>query len=95
MGDMVDIRIDLKVTTTAANQEFTFRYEFGSGSGTPFYIDLGTIIEKAAGQYGYLDYTGIYMGNSLVLDNPSELQFDTDSAATVEVGGFYIKVTRR
>lgn len=94
LGDMVDIRIDVDVTTTSPNQDTSVQLQLGIG-GSPYTLELDEISPKTARTKKMLSYTGIYMGDANTLNNPGEFQLDTDSNATIVVNGWYLKVTRR
>lgn len=94
LGDMVDIRIDVDVTTTSPNQDTSIQLLLGIG-GSPYTLEIDEISPKTARTKKMLSYTGIYMGDANTLNNPGEFQIDTDSNATITVNGWYLKVTRR
>lgn len=94
LGDMIDLRVDIDVTTTAPNQEVVVRVTLAIG-GVPYSLEVDRAVFKSAGTYKMLSYTGGYMGDANTLDNAGEVQLDTDDAATVTVQGWYCKVTRR
>lgn len=96
LGDMVDIRIDILVTTSGANQNVELQLQLGIG-GSPYTIELDFISPKSAGTYKMVSYTGIYMGDINTLGNPGEVQLNTDASMTngITVNGWYSKITRR
>lgn len=96
LGDMVDIRVDVEVTTTTANQDVSLQLELGIG-GVPYTLQVDFISPKTAGFHRLLSYTGIYMGDTNTLNNPGEVQLDTDAslASAIKVNGWYIKIIRR
>lgn len=95
IGDWVDIRIDVTVTTTAANTVTTLAFELGLG-GTPFEISIGANYFKAAGTYNITRYLGLFVGSANTRDNPAKIKMKSDAGtATVEVNGWYMKVGKR
>ena len=96
LGDMVDFRVDLIVTTSGANQNVSVQIELGIG-GSPYTLDIDFISPKTSGTYKLISYTGIYMGDNNTLNNPAEIQLDTDASMTdgITVNGWYCKIHRR
>ena len=90
LGDMVDIRLDIEVTTTKANQIVNLSMFHGVGA-TEYEIEIDANQFKTAGTYRIAPYTGFYMGNTLTLNNYTEIRMKSDAAATVKVNGFYVK----
>ena len=90
LGDMVDIRLDIEITTTTANQIFFLSMFHGVGA-TEYEIQFASGFYKTAGTYRLAEVTGFYMGNTLTLNNYSEIRIKSDSDATVKVNGFYVK----
>lgn len=94
VGDMVDMRTAIEVTTTSPNQEVIIRIEVALG-GTQFSVILGRAQFKTIGTYPMTYWMGGHIGSEDVRTNPAEIQVDTDSSATIEVIGWLFKVTRR
>ena len=93
LGDQIDIRIDLEVTTTSANQEFDIEIMLGVG-GTPYTLPVRTIYRKTASTKSIVPYFGFYMGDANTLDNTGEIGVKSDTACTVKVNGWYIRVVK-
>jgi len=89
--DMVDIRLDIELTTTTANQEFEVVLEMNT-DGVPYDIPFANGIVKTAGSINVNRYNGVYMGDSGTLNGKARFKIVTDSAATVLVRGWYVKV---
>lgn len=94
LGDMVDIRLDIQVTTTTSNQDVFVAFSLGIG-GSEYSLPFHYLSPKLAGTYSIVRYGGFYMGDSNTLDNYGNFSVDTDSAATIKVNGWYCKITRR
>jgi len=94
LGDEVMLRIDYIVTTTANNQIVNGFMTFDIG-GTPYNLTLGSSYFKVVGTYNIIKVVPFYIGNEGTLNNPAELYFDSDAAATLQVNGFYISAKRR
>lgn len=95
LGDMIDLRVDVDVTTTTPNQEVSIRLDVAIGTVGNFQLELDRRTFKSAGTYKLIRYIGGYIGNAFTNDNPAEIQLDSDAACTVLVDGWYCKVTRR
>lgn len=95
LGDQVDIRIDLSITTSSANQEVDLRLVMGVGDMSTYNLNIGHISYKTAGTYSLIVHANVYMGNTLTRDNPAEIEIKSDATATVVVNGFYIRAFLR
>ena len=91
LGDAVDIRFEIEVTTTSANQTVQVVLELGQG-GSPYNIPFSFDLFKTAGAYTLSRYTGIYMGDANTLNNPGQFKITSDSSCTVKVAGWYCKI---
>lgn len=94
LGDMIDIRLDLEVTTTQPNQEVTvdLRLAVGGGEYTiPFIHDSF----KTAETHKLVKFNGIYMGNTDTHENPAYFEVSSDDDCTVKVNGWYCKIVRQ
>lgn len=94
LGDMVDIRLDIEVTTSSVNQEITVELELAQGAGT-YRIPFLQLSYKAAGLKKVGAFTGIYMGDTNTLNNPGQFIFTSVDNATIKVNGWYCKVLIR
>lgn len=91
LGDVVDIRIDISVTTTAANTDTMLKLNLGI-SGTPYSLVVDHSSFKTAGTYQLTKMFSIYMGDTNTLNNPASITLSSDSgSATAVVNGWYIK----
>ena len=93
LGDMVDVRLDISVTTTGANQVVKIILEMAT-DGTPYDIVFDEVVFKTAGTYQIVRTNGVYMGNSSTLNDGAKFRISSDANATVVVNGWYCKVTR-
>jgi hypothetical protein len=95
IGDMIDIRLDLEITTSGPNQEYGVVLELGQGV-TPYRIPFAVNTNvKLAGTVSMNRYNGIYIGNALTKDNPGQFLVASNGAATVTVNGWYCKVVKK
>lgn len=94
LGSEVELRLNMNITTSAANQAVLGRLSLAIGHGSAYTLPTFNQQFKSAGTYGVSIYTGLFIGNEFTRDYPGEIQIWTDASATVRVSGWYIKVTR-
>ena len=95
LGDMIDLRVDVNVTTSTPNQEVVIRIDVAIGTIGNFQLELDRRVFKNAGVQPMISYTGGWIGSDFAKDSPAEVQLDTDASATIVVQGWYAKITRR
>ncbi len=96
LGDTIDIRLDMVVTTTAPTQEIDVDLEMAIGSpGGAYDIDFYRNIVKSAGAYDVNRWTSVYMGNEDTLNYPAKLKVRSDDTASAVVRGWYVRVLPR
>lgn len=93
LGDVVDIRLDVEVVTTSANQDVKIVLELGIG-GSVYEVPFLSTTAKVAGTHPLNRYNSVYMGDSNTLTNGAKFKITTDSAATVKVNGWYCKIIK-
>lgn len=93
LGDTVDIRLDILVTTVSPNQNVDVKLVLGSGLGQ-YSIPFSNTSFKTAGIHPINVYNGIYMGDNNTRDNPAEFQIQSDGNCTVVVNGWYCKILK-
>lgn len=94
LGDMVDIRLDLSITTSSPNQLVEIDLLVAVG-GSQYAIPFSRNVYKNAGSQSLNRYNGIYMGDTNTLNNGAKFVVRSDSAATLVVNGWYCKVLVR
>lgn len=95
IGDLIDIRLDLQITTTGTNQDFDIVLELGQGV-SPYQIPFAVKTNvKAASTVFVNKFNGIYIGNTLTRDNPGQFKLQSSANATVQVNGWYCKVIKK
>mgnify|MGYP000356743854 CR=1 FL=1 len=94
LGDMVDIRLDLNVTTLSPNQLVEIDLLVAIG-GSQYAIPFSRNVYKNAGTQNLNGYNWIYMGDANTLNNGAKFVVRSDSAATLVVNGWYCKVLVR
>lgn len=95
LGDTVDIRVDVTVTTASPNTDVALALFLGVGSGSEYpIIFMPSRSFKSAGTYQITEFNSVYMGNALTVSNPAEFRIKTDGNATVVVNGWYVRVLK-
>ena len=91
LGDVVDMRVDLEVTTTSANNVVEILMEFGIGS-TPYKLTFEQRYFKNAAAHKMVVPVSFYIGNAVTLNNPARLLVKNDTVgSTVKVNGWYVR----
>ena len=92
LGDTVDFRLDVALTTTNVNTALTVALEIDP-AGSPYLIPLIPFSNfKSAGTYDIIRWMGLYMGNTATLNGGARLIAQADTAgATIQVNGWYIR----
>lgn len=93
LGDSVEIRLDVEVTTGGANHVIDIDLQLGIG-GTPFQIPFisGQNI-KTASTFRATRWQSIYISNANTRDNPAKFRIASDSTGdTVVVNGWYVRL---
>ena len=94
LGDKVDIRLDIDVTTSSVNQEIEIDLELAQG-GSSYRIPFAHLFYKSAGSKKVGAFMGIYIGDTNTLNNKGQFIFTSDDDATIIVNGWFCKVIRR
>ena len=94
IGDTVDVRVDIDVTTNSANQEINLRLNFNNG-GSSFTLPFYQNTFKATGAHSIVTIATFYIGAAPVKDNPITIQIESDDTADVTVNGWMIRVLPR
>lgn len=95
VGDTIDIRIDISLVASSANDNFSLDMELGLGA-SPYTLNLGKVIYKSSGTYQYVTYSGVYLGDTNTLNNPARLTVTSDTTGdSVTVNGWYVRVIKR
>jgi hypothetical protein len=94
VGDMIDIRLDVSVTTVTNNTAVDVDLFMGTGGS----IDVPFISAqnfKTAGTYNLIRYQGLYIGSEDVRDNAAQLKIKADNNCTCVVNGWYVRYTKK
>lgn len=95
LGDVLDIRLDLQVTTSSPNQNVDVVLEVASGTGGTYDIPFISNTYKNSGLQRLNRFNSIYMGDTNTRDNPAKFKIKSDGNATLVVNGWYCKVLKR
>ena len=94
VSDMIDIRMDISVTSTSPNQEVNVDLELGQG-GFDYRIHYDQAFYKTAAAHPVNRYNGLYIGDENTRGNYGQFLFESDDDATIVVNGWYVKILRR
>lgn len=91
LGDQVNIRLNIRVTTTGANQVVSVKMVAAIG-GTPYDIFWQSSYYKTSGLQDPIVKTSlVYMGDANTLNNGARFEVESDGNCTVEVIGWAIQ----
>jgi hypothetical protein len=94
VNSMIDVRLDLAVTTTTANQIVRLRADLGIGGASAFSLEGAQTLFKTAGAYSLVHNMAFYIGSTALAAAPGEFRIYSDATATVRVNGWYIRITK-
>jgi hypothetical protein len=95
IGDQIEFRIDVDVTTTAANQVVRGYIKVGIGTIAEYELPIFLRGIKTAGTTKFSELTKLYIGNPYWRDAPAEIYIFSDGNGTVKVNGWYTPIIRR
>jgi len=99
LGDTIDIRLDLDITTSSPNQNVKIIIELGIGSfpiGTYQLTFSGEKTYKTAKTYlNETWFSSVYLGDAVTKDNEAKFIFESDDDATIVVNGWYVRANKR
>lgn len=95
VGDTIDVRIHVQVTTTSSNQKVSMSAKFGIGSVSQFENSIYENMFKSAGTHEVSFVAPFYIGSTYITDYPAELYLTSDATATVKVDGWYVRILRK
>ena len=94
IGSTVDVRVDITITTSTANEYVALRIVLGEGDPSEYTLTISSDLIKTAGTYNLVKYFGFFIGNTLTKNNPAQLEVYADATCDVQVNGWYIKVSK-
>jgi hypothetical protein len=96
LGDIVNIRYDYTITTSAVNQESNLYLEIGVGGGSPTTRNQHDTFFKVAGSHPTTVLASFLMVSNLgILNFPTEIYFTSEANATVVLNDLLISVIKR
>jgi hypothetical protein len=95
VGDMVDIRLDITVTTSSSNTSIGVLLHLGTGGGAYVVPFIQEHLFKTSGTHQITRFNSIYMGDSNTLNNGGQFKITADSNCTVVVNGWYVRCIRK
>jgi hypothetical protein len=95
LGDTLDIRLDIDVTTTSPAQNVKVYLRLAEGSPSQYDINFIDRDYKSTGPHKITDFSGIYLEYADIRDFPASFYIETDSGGTVKVNGWYCRVIRK
>lgn len=95
LGDQVDIRVDLSVTTGGTDRTLALDLALGIGN-TPYTLNIDTVYPFKASTFQLVRWFSFYIGDENTRTGKGELQMRSDSATgdSVVVNGWYYRVHR-
>jgi hypothetical protein len=90
LGDQVNIRLDLEVTTTSPNQLVITQLLVAVG-GVPYTLSYAENVFKNTGVHEVNRFSMLYMGDTNTLNNGAKFQVSSDGTATVIVRGWALQ----
>jgi uncharacterized protein (UPF0333 family) len=95
LGDTVDIRTDIEITTATPNNAVKLVLQLGQGAGT-YTLTIGDSYFKNSGVHKVVINTSLFIGDTNTRDNPVKLVANNDTVgSTVKVNGWFIRVIKR
>lgn len=91
---MIQVRLDIIVTTSAVNQVVKTRTSFAIGNPVAFQLEASESFYKTAAAHKLVQHGSFYIGSDAVRINPAEFQIWSDASCTVVVNGWYFKVDK-
>lgn len=95
IGDTIDIRFDVNVTTTVSNQIVKGYVKLGVGSPSEYILGIFGQQIKTPASNTQTVFTSIYIGNTDLIDYPSEVYLLTENSGSAKVNGWYCRVLRK
>jgi len=92
--DMVDIRVDLLVTTALPNTTITVDLQLGQGSGSAFNLPWVFTTFKTAKTHVVNRSNWFYVGDDLLRLNPGQFLISADTACTVVVRSWAVRILK-
>ena len=95
VGDTIDIRFDITVTTTSANQVVKAFLRLAEGTPSQYDIPFTEVQFKTAGTHNIIRPLNIYIGSDIFRTAPASFYVVSDNGATCVVNGWYNRILRK
>jgi len=96
IGDTLDLRIDIKITTTTANQRVLLDATFGAGSTKEFSLNIANrLIKSAVTDIETVFNVPFDLAYEEIRDYPTKLHVTSDASGSIKVSGWYISIIRK
>lgn len=96
LGDTVDIRLDIEITSSSVNQVFDVSLFLDDGGAGQYHVPfIAQQSYKATGSRQVIRFNGIYMGDETTRQNPARFKIKSDNTGSVKVNGWYIRASKR
>lgn len=98
IGDTVDVRVDIEVTTSGANHQIEIQLDMDTA---PISVNFQLLVDrenfKSAGTFKIIKYYSLFIGSAAVRDGVHKIQTksDTGTTDTVKVNGWYVRTVTR
>jgi hypothetical protein len=96
VGDTIDLRIDLDVTTTGTNKTLKMFIKFGIGTPSAFlkFIDSFEFKTSVTNENVTANIP-FYLGSEDIKNAPAELYILADTSGSLKVNGWYTRIIRK
>lgn len=95
IGDTIDIRFDVNVTTTVNNQIVKGYVKLGVGSPSEYILGIFGQQIKTPASNTQTVLTSIYIGNTDIINYPSEVYLLTENSGSAKVNGWYCRILKK
>lgn len=95
VGDVMEVRLDLSVTTSAPNQSVKVKFTGAIGTPDQFELSFFDTAYKTAGAHEMNRYTPVFMTVQNDVDFPGVLQIASDAALVVRNIRLFVHVVKR
>lgn len=95
LGDMINIRQDIVVTTTTNNQVVKTRLRLGIGTASEFTVPFSDNQFKSQSSHAINTFNGIYIGSNDILNAPAQFELYSDANCSIVVNGWFCQLLLR
>ena len=96
IGDAMTLRVDLKLTTTSANQKYKVFLRVGDGGAEEYdLLIFSGQIKSISTDYQIVGELGFSLDYQSHIDNQAVLYIVSDDDGSLEVNGFYVFILRK